>query len=418
MDNANYGRFVTLALSGHNGYRDAWATEHATIQAWQARLNHPFINTFLVKKAHGLVPAKQRPSLQPGNDTLGIKLFKRMRRRLHQQRSPEVRLLPQLPQLWELLYDLSSDTLKEFEASQILRSGRYPSEIGLILFRLANHLEQPWRSKCTTRLKLVLQCRNQSIPKKNRPLKILAHEGFRARLQQSLHQEVRRAQPVLIPYHLPTTRPLEAPPTKVIKLLWSDVKDLPPPISACSRSAFLHKHPKADSVDGHVVTGLETLTFPSNMRHFQDMGGANAYFDNKIKFLEKSTQTMSLWMQHHQFPMYLGTKQRFRQFLEQQWQQHSQALQRNPRYTVGGIKLLKSLIPTDFVVHNEDHANNHILLCCSQVYNRAALNSWADPGVFTELSESPEQLKFQMKHNIPRSISKQQQQQQQRSVAA
>ena len=243
VDNANYGRFVTLTLSGHNGYRDAWATEHATIQAWQARLNHPFTTKFLVKKAHGLVPAKQRPSLQPGNYTLAVKLFKRMRRRLHQQRSPEVRLLPQLPQLWELLYDLSSDTLKEFEASQILRSGRYPSGIGLVLFRLANHLEQPWRSKCATRLKPVLQFRNQSIPKKNRPLKIpfLAHEGFRARLQHFLHQEVRRAQPVLIPYHLPTTRPLEAPPTKVIKLLWSDVKDLPPPISACSRSAFLHK---------------------------------------------------------------------------------------------------------------------------------------------------------------------------------
>ena len=44
----------------------------------------------------------------------GIKLFKKMRRRLHQKRSPEVRLLPQLPQLCELLYDLSSDTLKEF----------------------------------------------------------------------------------------------------------------------------------------------------------------------------------------------------------------------------------------------------------------------------------------------------------------
>ena len=31
VDNENYGRFVTLALSGHNGHCDAWATEHATI---------------------------------------------------------------------------------------------------------------------------------------------------------------------------------------------------------------------------------------------------------------------------------------------------------------------------------------------------------------------------------------------------
>ena len=229
--------------------------------------------------------------------------------------------------MWELLYDLSSDTLKEFETSKLLRSGKYPSEIGLVLYRLASHLEQPWRSKCTTRLKLILQFRNQSIPKKNCPLKIpfLAHEGLRAQLQQFLRQEVRRAQPVLIPYHLPTTRPLEAPPTKVIKLLWSDVKDLPPPASACSCNNFLKKHSKADNMDGHVVTGLETLTLPSSMQHFQDMGGANAYYDNKTKFIEKSMQTMTQWMQHHQLPVYLGTKERFRQFLEEQWQHHSQS---------------------------------------------------------------------------------------------
>ncbi|CAE7771189.1 unnamed protein product, partial [Symbiodinium pilosum] len=50
VDNAKNGRFITLALSSHSGYRDAWAAEHATIQAWQARLSHPFIAKFLVKK--------------------------------------------------------------------------------------------------------------------------------------------------------------------------------------------------------------------------------------------------------------------------------------------------------------------------------------------------------------------------------
>ena len=317
VENANYDCFIILALGGYSGYREAWAAEHSIIQSWQSRLNHPFITKFLVKKAPGLVPAKHRPSIQPGNDTLGIKLFKKMRRRLQQQRSPEARQLPELPQMWELLYDLSSDTLKEFEASKLLRSGRFPSEIGLVLYRLANHLEQPWRSKCTTRLKLILQFRNQYIPKKNHPLKIpfLAHEGFRRQLQQFLRQEVRRARPVLIPYHLPTTRPMEAPPTKVNKLLWSDVKALPQPPSTCSCKQFIQKHCRASSVDGHVVTGLETLTLPSTMQHFQDMGAANAYYDNKHRFTDKVMQAVIKWMQQHQFPNYSGTKQRFCQFL-------------------------------------------------------------------------------------------------------
>ena len=33
VDNANYDRFIILALSGHSGYRDAWAPEHSTIQS-------------------------------------------------------------------------------------------------------------------------------------------------------------------------------------------------------------------------------------------------------------------------------------------------------------------------------------------------------------------------------------------------
>ena len=175
-------------------------------------------------------------------------------------------------------------------------------------------------------------------------------------LQQFLHQEVRRAQPVLIPYHLPTTRPLEAPPTKVIKLLWSDVKAMSTPTCACSCKQFLLEHCRADTVDGHVVTGLETLTLPSSMQHFQDMGGAKAYYDNKRRFFNKSTQTMARWMQHHQFPNYLGAKRRFQQFLEEQWQLHSQTLRSRPRYTVGGVKYLKSFIPNDFVCQQPHHA--------------------------------------------------------------
>ena len=41
VDNSNYDRFITLALGGYSGYRDAWAAERSTIQSWQARLNHP-----------------------------------------------------------------------------------------------------------------------------------------------------------------------------------------------------------------------------------------------------------------------------------------------------------------------------------------------------------------------------------------
>ena len=62
----------------------------------------------------------------------------------------------------------------------------------------------------------------------------------------------------------------------------------------------------------------------------------------------------------------------------------------------------------DSIAHNEGHANIRITLYCSQIYNRAAVISRADPGVFTELNETPEQLKRTMEDHIPQSLSKQQ----------
>ena len=48
------------------------------------------------------------------------------------------------------------------------------------------------------------------------------------------------------------------------------------------------------------------------------------------------------------------------------------------------------------------------MVYCSQQYNRAAVNSRSDPGVFTDLQESPEQLKRTMEQHIPTSLTKQQ----------
>ncbi|CAE7863944.1 unnamed protein product [Symbiodinium necroappetens] len=83
----------------------------------------------LVKKALGLAP---------------------IRRRVQGQKRHLVNALPKQAQFWKILYATSSDTKQEYDASRELRSGKHDNKTVTLLYRLANHMEQPWRSKDTS----------------------------------------------------------------------------------------------------------------------------------------------------------------------------------------------------------------------------------------------------------------------------
>ena len=212
-DKQNYELFSTLLLSQHKEYIDAWAEEHCLIQRWQPKLNYPFVTKELVKKAHGLVPVRQQPHLQKPPDTIAKQLFKKIRRRLQGQKRHLVNALPKQAQFWKILYAISSDTKQEYDASRELRSGKHDNETATLLYRLANHMEQPWRSKARARLRRVLNFRNATVPKFNLPLKIpfLAHDTFKNNVQQWISKLIRRHRHTLIPYHLPTKTIQELP---------------------------------------------------------------------------------------------------------------------------------------------------------------------------------------------------------------
>ncbi|OLP94980.1 hypothetical protein AK812_SmicGene22955 [Symbiodinium microadriaticum] len=142
-DKQNSELFSTLLLSKHTEYIDAWAEEHSLIQRWQPKLNYPFVTKELVKKAHGLVPARQQPHLQKPPDTLAKQLFKKIRRRLQGQKRRLVNALPKQAQFWKILYAISSDTKQEYNASRELRIGKHDNETVTLLYRLANHMEHP-----------------------------------------------------------------------------------------------------------------------------------------------------------------------------------------------------------------------------------------------------------------------------------
>ena len=122
-----------------------WALEQALIQLWQPRLNTPFIYQFFNCRK-GLIPrTKFSSSRQFGFYSLWRKLRwkptpTQVRRALH---SP---IFGRRVQLWQIIQDLGSNSVKRFHMEKRLRSNEIGPNGCYFIRRLANNLGEPQRS--------------------------------------------------------------------------------------------------------------------------------------------------------------------------------------------------------------------------------------------------------------------------------
>ena len=122
-----------------------WALEQALIQLWQPRLNTPFIYQFFSCRKGLIARSKFSSSRQFGTFSLWRKLRwgstpQHVRRALH---SP---LFHRRVQLWEIIQDLGSNSIKRFRMEKKLRSNEIGAQGCYFIRRLANNLGEPQRS--------------------------------------------------------------------------------------------------------------------------------------------------------------------------------------------------------------------------------------------------------------------------------
>ncbi|CAE7738998.1 unnamed protein product, partial [Symbiodinium necroappetens] len=268
-------------------------------------------------------------------------------------------------QFWKLLYAISSDTKQEYDASRELRSGKHDNETFTLLYRLANHMEQPWRFKARARLRRVLTFRNATVPKYNLPLKIpfLAHNDFKTNAQEFVTRLIRQHRHVLTPHHLPTKTTQEMPHPALNKA--SPTSAQPSRMSVLATPSF---HPK----------DVYTTKFSTNFAG----GSSTILFPNDDRIMEN-----------------------FESFFEEQRQRHEEQQRYEPRLTHRLVKHRVSALPHNYIIHNEDHANAHLMIYCPNVYNQAAVNTWMDKKTFL-LDKSPEDIKADMARQTPATVRK------------
>ena len=144
--------FTLFLVTPCSSYRQAWVTEHCLIGMWQPKLNHPYITSFLRRSALGFRPNKR--VRQTVASRFGLRLWRKLRKKLHRQLQPESFQLKRRS-AWEILFNLTCFSRAPFEEAKRLRSDRYvPDEI-YSLIRLSNSLEEPGKSKARKGLKSV-----------------------------------------------------------------------------------------------------------------------------------------------------------------------------------------------------------------------------------------------------------------------
>ena len=165
----------------------------------------------------------------------------------------------------------------------------------------------------------------------------------------------------------------------------------------CNCREFLLEHPRAEQHQGHIATGLETLDFNKGQTNlgvaFHNVGACNAIFLSKQRLREKVVEQLRRWLKHHLFPNDARILEDFEVFFEGQWRQHKEEQIRQPRLTHRLVKHLLSALPDNYIIHNEDHANAHLMIYCPNIYNQAAFNTWMDKKTFLLLDKAPEDIK-------------------------
>ena len=135
---SGFEQFSIIAVRTSESYKAAWIFEHCLIEAWQARLNYPFVQSALRRSAIGFRPAKRRLTAY---GRFGRRLWRKLRKRQFGAFA-----LARL-QAWDLMFDLSSFTLASFNACTLLRSGRFVNDEVYAIIRLSFSLEEPLKTK-------------------------------------------------------------------------------------------------------------------------------------------------------------------------------------------------------------------------------------------------------------------------------
>ena len=370
-----------------------WALEQALIQLWQPQLNTPFIYQFFNCRK-GLIPRiKFSSSRQFGIFSLWRKLRWRstptqVRRALH---SP---IFGRRVQLWEIIQDLGSNSIKRFHMEKRLRSNEMGQQGCYFIRRLANNLGELQRSYAINAIDRALKFWKAKRVRKPVPLRApwLLATNWTRNLRQLLTTHVHMTKQYNTTLQTPSTGIVFTKFPSVMDSLcnhkeaanrWAEGET---PICACPalRQHSLSPH----QADQHLVIDGDALRFADAPFTSIATGSLqNKIFPPSKEIYNSLCSALTTWTTKNSLPSLP------RGHLDDLWtrsiQSHHSSLQNH--ITHKDIVHFKQLFP-EAIFHNEDKRATSLRIYCPMIYYQCLTKTFADPMVFRKLDESPNHI--------------------------
>ena len=370
---------------------DTRSKELSIIQNWRPMYNHPWINrlhptsTFRTTKI--TITALSHTSKSS-------RLWKKVRRRLQTTGMPRFYLFSDVsPSMgWDLLMMLAVGGQLAFDASRRLRSSEFSHLHVFAFHRLANHLEDPPRTRVKALLRQVLQFRGLALPRQCKPLVIqmLAHNGFKSAVKTFIRQQMMGFKTFLVPFHLPSTQVVAGNGESIKDILYNHLRlqkswtwTTPP---RCSCSNFCVQHPQLQKTHGHIASPASLLNISTRLREVLRYSASTEVSPSFRQYLNSTSTKIQQWMYNNGFNNF--KVEDWHQFIGEQWKFHVSAAWVTVKSK--DLKFLRSLLQ-DFLVHGRDHAINEIFIFCPYMYWTILRNTFGDQQVYRSISLSPSQ---------------------------
>ena len=400
-----YTSFSTLVVQCFDNYRDAWIQEHILIDSWQARLNFPFIYKFFKKTAFG--PQRIKFKNHSSNSHTFTRLFAKVRRRLG-----TLNLCPQAAirkeAAFQLLYDSAQLDASSFQAATKIRSQSLTDMEVYALWRIANNLEQPAKTRVCQLLRSAMQFRGSTIPQLKLRLRLpfLAHATFHIETKQWLRRQVLLRKHWLIPLHLPSHAVEEGAHMSVAKLLFNfqrwetKMKNLDPMTLPCNCGRFARLHPRINIVDGHIASSASLLDLPIRLQSLVSYSTSSTVYVGYDTYIKNFKAKVDRWFKCQGFPMQILQKF-WDEFFPAQWRKHNYALATQSwRITEAQVLEFKKMMDSKFVLHMADHQATHLMIYCPQFYFQPVLRVWTDETNFVSVPFSQHQCRLHLYNTI------------------
>ena len=369
---------------------DLFAIEQFHIQELQPSLNFGFIERHFRPRTGFIRQLDFSQSWHMGFATIWRKR-RRLRLPIALQQAFLAKRMSNRLDLWRLLGDLGSNTLRRFDAIRYIRSRDFPHAALYILHRIATHLPEPHHQACISAIRSSLRFRGLIPPSPSRPTlaPFFAHCSFRTLLLTQLCGFVRSTTRSALPFHVAQPRIVFKAHRKLSSALFSHLQAAQTWSLAelsCTCTDLAKRHPSLPKHEGHLLfSGSDTHElFDPDTVSMLSGSMRNSFFPPRGVLMNRLTQAFHHWARANNLPSLdpstLSTIVDFHFDLHlphtQQYFLHAHVQ-----------KALTTLEP--LVRHCEDHADSRLTLYCPAVYGKMLDATFTDPASLLPCESPP-----------------------------